>query len=80
MAHFDVFNGDADGLCALHQLRLAAPCDAALVTGIKRDIALLERVDAQADDAVTVLDVSIDVNRSALLALLERGVSVQYLG
>jgi hypothetical protein len=23
--HFDVFNGDADGLCALHQLRRAEP-------------------------------------------------------
>jgi len=23
MSCFDVFNGDADGLCALHQLRLA---------------------------------------------------------
>lgn len=78
MAHFDVFNGDADGLCALHQLRLAAPCDATLVTGVKRDIALLERVDARAGDSVTALDVSIDVNRTALLALLERGVSVQY--
>ena len=22
---YDVFNGDADGLCALHQLRLAQP-------------------------------------------------------
>ena len=28
MPHFDVFNGDADGLCALHQLRLAEPADA----------------------------------------------------
>jgi hypothetical protein len=27
---------------------------------------------------VTVLDVSIDINRTALLALLERGVSIQY--
>ncbi|HVK93206.1 MAG TPA: acetyltransferase [Noviherbaspirillum sp.] len=78
MAHFDVFNGDADGLCALHQLRLAAPCDATLITGTKRDIALLERVSAQTADSVTVLDVSIDVNRTALLALLERGVSVHY--
>ena len=44
MTHFDVFNGDADGLCALHQLRLAAPVDSVLVTGAKRDIALLQRV------------------------------------
>ncbi|HJW54480.1 MAG TPA: acetyltransferase, partial [Burkholderiaceae bacterium] len=78
MAHFDVFNGDADGLCALHQLRLADPRDSTLITGAKRDIALLERVNALTGDSVTVLDVSIDVNRTALLALLERGVSIQY--
>ena len=33
MKFYDVFNGDADGLCALHQLRLAEPRDAVLVTG-----------------------------------------------
>lgn len=78
MAHFDVFNGDADGICALHQLRLAHPIDSTLVTGVKRDIALLERVHAHPGDSVTVLDISSDVNRTTLLALLERGVSVQY--
>jgi hypothetical protein len=41
---YDVFNGDADGICALHQLRLANPRDAVLLTGVKRDIALLQRV------------------------------------
>lgn len=78
MAHFDVFNGDADGMCALHQLRLVDPREATLVTGVKRDIALLERVRACAGDSVTVLDVSLDVNRASLLALLDRGVAVQY--
>jgi len=73
---FDVFNGDADGICALHQLRLAAPAAAALVTGPKRDIALLERVEAAAGDRVTVLDISLDRNRPALERLLGRGVSV----
>lgn len=38
------FNGDADGLCALQQLRLAEGADAVLVTGVKRDIHLLKRV------------------------------------
>ncbi|MCE2831577.1 MAG: acetyltransferase, partial [Oxalobacteraceae bacterium] len=33
MAFFDVFNGDADGICALHQVRLHCPRDAVLVTG-----------------------------------------------
>ncbi|MBI4757383.1 MAG: acetyltransferase [Betaproteobacteria bacterium] len=78
MTHFDVFNGDADGLCALRQLRLAEPREAVLVTGAKRDIALLGRVDARPGDAVTVLDLSAAVNHDALLALLQRGVAVEY--
>jgi hypothetical protein len=78
MSHYDVFNGDADGICALHQLRLAQPLAATLVTGVKRDIELLRRVDAQAGDGVTVLDISLDRNRAALLALLARGVRVEY--
>jgi hypothetical protein len=55
MKFYDVFNGDADGLCALHQLRLAEPRDAVLVTGTKRDIELLARVDAGRGDEITVL-------------------------
>ncbi len=78
MSHFDVFNGDADGICALQQLRLAMPMESALVTGVKRDIELLRRVAAQAGDTVTVLDVSLERNRQPLLALLERGVGVAY--
>jgi hypothetical protein len=78
MTCHDVFNGDADGLCALHQLRLVEPRDAVLVTGPKRDVGLLARVDAGGGDLVTVLDISLDVNRAALDALLARGVSVTW--
>ena len=78
MTHFDAFNGDADGICALHQLRLADPQDTVLVSGVKRDIALLQRIDAHAGDAVTALDISVAENRAALVALLERGVHVEW--
>jgi hypothetical protein len=78
MTHFDVFNGDADGICALHQLRLAAPKESVLVSGVKRDIGLLARVDAHDGDTVSVLDVSAAANRDALVALLDRGVRVEY--
>lgn len=78
MSHHDVFNGDADGVCALHQLRLSAPRHAHLVTGVKRDIELLGRVRAVPGDTVTVLDVSLDRNRAALLRLLDGGVAVEY--
>lgn len=77
--NYDVFNGDADGICALLQLRLAQPCNSTLITGVKRDIGLLKRVDAQAGDKVTVLDVSLDKNRQALLDLLSKQVDVLYV-
>lgn len=77
-AHFDVFNGDADGLCALQQLRLAQPKASVLITGGKGDHHLLPRVTAQPGDSVTVLDLPVGANRGALLKLLEIGVSVEY--
>lgn len=82
MTHHYAFNGDADGLCALQQLRLAElgtdDSSAVLITGVKRDIALLDRVAARPGDACTVLDISLDVNRAALARLLEAGVAVRY--
>jgi hypothetical protein len=75
---FDVFNGDADGICALRQLRLAHPAEATLVTGLKHDIALLDRVDAGPGDEVTVLDVSLERNRADLARLLARGAAVRW--
>jgi hypothetical protein len=74
----DVFNGDADGICALHQLRLVEPADSELVTGPKRDISLLKRVQAQAGDRVTVLDIALSKNREALDKLLEAGAQIRY--
>lgn len=78
MRRFDVFNGDADGLCALHQLRLNEPADSELVTGVKRDIRLLNRVSAGRGDFVMVLDISLDTNRDGLLKLLDAGAVVEY--
>ncbi len=82
MTQFDVFNGDADGLCALHQWRLAHPVESELITGVKRDIGLLRHVSAgrkaNANDAVCVLDISLDCNREPLLRLLDKGVKVQW--
>ena len=78
MKLYDIFNGDADGLCGLHQLRLVEPRAAELVTGVKRDIALLERVNAGSGDELTVLDVSMRANGPALTRALENGARVRY--
>ena len=78
MKFYDIFNGDADGICALHQLRLEEPRVAVLVTGAKREIALVQRVDAAAGDELTVLDISFDTNARAVTRALERGARCRY--
>src|ERR1700686_1441983 len=78
MTRYYAFNGDADGVCALQQLRLSETGDATLVTGVKRDIRLLERVDAAAGDEVTVLETKLDQKPRALLRLPGSGALVPY--
>lgn len=79
MANFDVFNGDADGIISLVQLRRAEPLDSTLVTGRKRDIKLLDRVEAKTGDKVTVLDISMRSNAEHLARILDAGASVFYV-
>ncbi|PIE60584.1 MAG: acetyltransferase [Desulfobulbus propionicus] len=80
MQYIDVFNGDADGICALHQLRLANPVpDPQLITGVKRDIRLLEQIDDAADTTITVLDISLAKNLAALTRLLSEAHSITYI-
>jgi len=78
MTTWDVFSGDADGICALQQLRLSSPAESMLVTGVKRDIQLLARVLPSRGDTVTVLDISLDSNRSDLVRILDAGADVAY--
>lgn len=78
MKYIDCFNGDADGICALTQLRRAQPVDSILITGVKRDINLLKRVEANKGDQVTVLDISLDKNRVDLTRILAAGAEVFY--
>lgn len=78
MQDYDVFNGDADGLCALVQLRNAEPRESTLVTGVKRDIKLLKQVKPASGDRITVLDISMDKNKDDLLRVLDAGADVFY--
>lgn len=77
--HFDVFNGDADGICALIQLRLAQPQTAQLITGIKRDIQLLDKFTVNSGDCITVLDVSLQANSRRVNEFLDQGAHIFYV-
>ncbi|KQU68368.1 MULTISPECIES: hypothetical protein [unclassified Rhizobacter] len=75
----DLFNGDADGICSLHQLRMAEPRAAQLVSGVKRDIDLLGQWgDSNPPSDLTVLDVSFDRNEVGVRRALEAGGRVRY--
>lgn len=76
---FDLFNGDADGIFALHQYRLQHPrLDNTLITGVKRDIRLLSQLGEVSNSEVTVFDVSLNSNRDSLVDILARHNSVTY--
>ena len=78
MPHFDIFNGDADGICAIHQIRLNNPQESTLVTGVKRDTLLLKNVTSVKNSVLTVLDISSHANRGPLLKLLKQGNTIHY--
>ncbi len=77
--YYDIFNGDADGIFALHQYRLENPQpETQLITGVKRDIRLLSLIENQKNSSLTVFDISLDSNRAALLQLLRQQNKVIY--
>lgn len=76
---YDIFNGDADGIFALHQYRLAYPApEAKRITGVKRDIKLLQQLESCKNGTLTVFDISLDSNRDALTTLLAADNNVLY--
>ena len=78
LTSYDLFNGDADGLCALHQLRLVEPRDSVLISGVKRDIALFDQLPSGRPLQVTALDISWDRNAQGVCQVLNGGGQVTY--
>lgn len=81
--YIDVFNGDADGIFSLIQLRKVKPVareQQLLITGVKRDISLVKQIgEQQALGAeITVLDISFDKNNKALESVLAHAGNVFY--
>lgn len=82
--YIDVFNGDADGIFSLIQWRKAYPLTAQdqqiLITGVKRDIALVSKIDDELAhlSKITVLDISFDKNQEDVNRVLEHCQSLFY--
>jgi hypothetical protein len=76
---YDLFNGDADGIFALHQYRLTYPEDSIQrITGVKRDIRLLDQIRGVVNSDISVFDVSLDSNKASLDRLLHQENHIHY--
>jgi hypothetical protein len=78
MTNYFVFNGDADGLCAAHQLYLNNPLEFEPITGVKRDIALLKKIEQVSDVNIKVFDIAVERNLPYLKNLLDQNCCITW--
>lgn len=77
--NYYIFNGDADGIFALHQYCIGKILpESSLITGVKRDIQLLRQVENLASSSLAVFDISFDSNRSSIDQLLKNDNTLVY--
>ena len=67
---FFLFNGDADGIISQHIAELSGLQADKRITGLKREIALLQRVSDDEPRDLYVFDINLETNRDALERLL----------
>ena len=72
------FNGDADGICSMIQWGLVHGIEGMRVTGVKRDIELLERVHPVYGDEIVVMDISLARNHSRATELCGNGFKITW--
>ena len=72
------FNGDADGICSMIQWGLVHGIEGMKVTGVKRDIELLERVHPVYGDEIVVMDISLARNHVRATELCEKGFKITW--
>lgn len=70
------YNGDADGICSMVQWGLVHGIDGKRITGVKRDIMLLDRVNPKPEDEVIVMDISHARNQARAVSLSSAGIDI----
>ena len=72
------YNGDADGICSMVQWGLVHGVDGNRVTGVKRDIELLDRINPSKGDEVIVMDISLARNHSMAQKFAQNGANITW--
>ncbi len=72
------YNGDADGICSMVQWGLVRGIEGKRITGVKRDIELLKRIEPNPGDEIIVMDISLSRNHSVARELSEKGYKISW--
>ena len=72
------YNGDADGICSMVQWGLVYGIEGQRITGVKRDIELLERVNPNPNDEIIVMDISLARNHARAVELSTQGFDITW--
>ena len=72
------YNGDADGICSMVQWGLVYGIEGKRITGVKRNIELLERVSPNPDDEIIVMDISLARNHARAVELSSQGYDISW--
>mgnify|MGYP001577941793 FL=1 len=72
------FNGDADGICSMVQWGLVHGIDGQTVTGVKRDIELLEKINPGPGDEIIVMDISLARNHQRASQMVQDGIKITW--
>ncbi len=72
------YNGDADGICSMVQWGLVHGIEGNRITGVKRDIMLLDRINPEKGDEVIVMDISHARNEKRALEISSSGIAITW--
>ncbi|RJU87025.1 MAG: hypothetical protein DWC02_03600 [Candidatus Poseidoniales archaeon] len=72
------YNGDADGICSMVQWGLVHGIDGNTVTGVKRDIELLKKINPENGDEIIVMDISLARNHSKASELIQSDIKMTW--
>lgn len=72
------YNGDADGICSMVQWGLIHGIDGHRITGVKRDIELLKRLNPREGDEIIVMDISLARNHEEAKEFANLGFDITW--
>lgn len=72
------YNGDADGICSMVQWGLVHGIEGTRITGVKRDILLLDRVYPNEGDELIVMDISHARNQKLAQKISSTGIKITW--